>query len=78
MNKVIKLVLIFLVLETQAQIQSNDTYELETHKKSAVLSRKKRFLIFPEGSSFQLGKCLCYTTYVLRHIIQKILFVSTV
>lgn len=34
----------------------NDTSDIFTHDKSAILSRKKRFLIFPEGSSFQLGK----------------------
>lgn len=28
----------------------------DINERSVVLSRRKRFLVFPEGSSFQLGK----------------------
>lgn len=34
---------------------TNGTNEFSENERSRVLSRRKRFLIFPEGSSFQLG-----------------------
>lgn len=60
MNMKINTILLFLVLGTYAQRDSNDTSEIKLHKNSDVLSRRKRFLIFAEGSSFQLVFCTTY------------------
>lgn len=37
---------------------TNKTSGIPVHDKSEVLSRRKRFIVFPEGSSVQLGKVL--------------------
>ncbi|KAH9629736.1 hypothetical protein HF086_009863 [Spodoptera exigua] len=47
-------------MKTAAQLQVNDTEEIEVEKKSEILSRRKRFIIFPEGSSLQLVFCTTY------------------
>lgn len=47
---------LILVNSVLSQVNETDTSMVFTHDKSDILSRKKRFLIFPEGSSFQLGK----------------------
>uniref|UniRef100_A0A2A4IX15 Uncharacterized protein n=1 Tax=Heliothis virescens TaxID=7102 RepID=A0A2A4IX15_HELVI len=60
MKLLINLALLLIVLSTQTQAQVNDTEEVIVYKKSEVLSRKKRFLIFPEGSSLQLVFCTTY------------------
>lgn len=45
-----------LILISSVQSYVNESDVVFTHDKGEVLSRKKRFLIFPEGSSFQIGK----------------------
>lgn len=55
MNLIINSVLLLLVLGVQGHV-NDTTGEVEVYKKSEILSRRKRFLIFPEGSSLQLGK----------------------
>lgn len=35
----------------------NETSDL-LHVRTEILARRKRFLIFDEGSSFQIGKCI--------------------
>ncbi|KAJ8714700.1 hypothetical protein PYW07_002925 [Mythimna separata] len=58
MNLIINSALLLIVLGAQAQV--NDTNDaLEVHK-SEILSRRKRFIIFPEGSSLQLVFCTTY------------------
>uniref|UniRef100_A0A2H1WAJ8 SFRICE_007255 n=1 Tax=Spodoptera frugiperda TaxID=7108 RepID=A0A2H1WAJ8_SPOFR len=49
-----------LLISTEAQLQVNDTEEIKVVKKSEILSRRKRFIIFPEGSSLQLVFCTTY------------------
>ncbi|CAB3244854.1 unnamed protein product [Arctia plantaginis] len=41
-------------------MELNETSELKLHNESEILSRRKRFLIFSEGSSLQLGDIFFY------------------
>lgn len=54
-----------LLISTEAQLQVNDTEEIKVDKKSEILSRRKRFIIFPEGSSLQLGKYIIINNTLL-------------
>lgn len=57
MDDVLKL-LTLLVLFSHYNTAENvsKTTEMYRNEKSEKLSRKKRFIVFPEGSSFQLGE----------------------
>lgn len=44
---------------------TNNRSEENVESKSIVLSRKKRFLTFPDGSSFQLGNYITYITFII-------------
>lgn len=63
------------------------TYQLvlcKTNEKEKILSRQRRYLIFPEGSSFQLGKepfkvIFFYIIYTFLHMVVdaiKIIFIK--
>nr|XP_049702279.1 uncharacterized protein LOC110370341 [Helicoverpa armigera] len=60
MKLLINLAFLLIVLGVQTKAEVNDTEEVTVYKKSEILSRKKRFLIFPEGSSLQLVFCTTY------------------
>ncbi|XP_075979583.1 uncharacterized protein LOC142978872 [Anticarsia gemmatalis] len=60
MNLLVKYLFLLFVLGTLANENVNETTGLGEYRKSEVLSRRKRFLIFTEGSSFQLVFCTTY------------------
>lgn len=69
MNYLIKIIILLLccidivILENTSI--GNGTLEMYRNEKGKVLSRKKRYLIFPEGSSLQLGQYL--KDFFFRH-----------
>ena len=72
MNLIINSALLLLVLGVQGQTEVNDTTDdIEVYKKSEVLSRRKRFIIFPEGSSLQLGKFENQNKQYLRLVLKS-------
>ncbi|XP_050668079.1 uncharacterized protein LOC126967587 [Leptidea sinapis] len=62
---------IYFVAPSQPQVEDNSTDLSETR----VLSRMKRFIIFPEGSSLQLVFCLTYPA--ISHISDILLWGNT-
>lgn len=59
-HRLLIFVLLLIVILNSVLTSSNETFSNKFYsgfgKRSEVLSRRKRFLIFPEGSSAQLGK----------------------
>ncbi|CAG4940024.1 unnamed protein product [Parnassius apollo] len=55
MNDVIKFIFLFLLGVISATIYENK--EVDVEDSSKILSRRKRFIVFPDGSSFQLVFC---------------------
>lgn len=56
------------VITVDLMAYKNDTIDEyhENNGKSKVLSRRKRFLIFPDGSSFQLGRPIHFFLSLLK------------
>lgn len=52
----VTIVLLFETVISENVRGSNDTNEFPENERSRVLSRRKRFIIFPDGSSLQLGR----------------------
>lgn len=65
-NKILfhSLTLIAIAMKTSADIERNrysfDENGFYNKNSDKLLSRKKRYLVFPEGSSLQLGKKMLY------------------
>lgn len=53
---VVTIVLLFEAVISENAKGRNGTNEFSENERSRVLSRRKRFLTFPVGSSLQLGK----------------------
>ncbi|XP_062530777.1 uncharacterized protein LOC101745712 [Bombyx mori] len=62
--------LLLLVYSVEMQIieDVNKSGGIELHGRNEILSRKKRFIIFPEGSSFQLGESEKVNEFILLAI----------
>ncbi|XP_072938395.1 uncharacterized protein [Epargyreus clarus] len=58
----VKIVCFLVLFAETGAISENCTSEVGD--KNAILSRRKRFIVFPEGSSFQLVFCLTYPALI--------------
>lgn len=62
--------LLTIIIAILIQINGVTLVDLETN--NVVKSRKRRYLVFPEGSSFQVGKQPLFLHYILEECSKSI------